>query len=504
MANLDTTTRSVAHVWHPVEPLSDADRAIDLADVRPLYQAWRAAKEQIKQANGEGLRQFTDRLVRSLSIETGIIERIYDLDRGTTEALVTHGFVQDLVARNSTNIEPSALIEILRDQEAAIRLVMDCVASSRPLTKGFLHELHATITRHQPTTDAVDQFGNHVQIPLRRGAFKEFPNNPVREDGALHEYAPPLHVNSEIEKLLAWFSEYLEAEDPIIVTAWFHHRFAQIHPYQDGNGRVARALSTLVLLKADLLPVVVDRDSRSDYIRALEAADRGTLSPLVVQFATLEKRAILQALSVDTQRPVEKSRSISHEVIASLKAKLERRQADKDQQLRQVNSVARALRDHAATVIEAGMATLAQTLSVVDDDARGFVHLGGPDKYNEHWYKFDVIQSAKSSGKWVNFEEDHYFVKATIRVENVRLVFVASLHHIGRELSGVMEGTAFAQLESFESGAADHASAKHYAVCSLEPFVMAWNTNVAEVKPLFDQWLDSALAVAFKEFADRI
>jgi len=61
-----------------------------------------------------------------------------------------------------------------------------------------------------------------------------------------------------------------------------------------------------------------------------------------------------------------------------------------------------------------------------------------------------------------------------------------------------------AQLDSFESGTSDHAAARHYAVCSLEPFVIAWNTNVRDVTPLFDQWLDSALAVAFKEFADRI
>lgn len=503
MTTIPTPERPIAYGWRPIEPLSAADRAIDLADIRPLYAAWRAAKERIKKANGEGLRQFTDRLVRSLSIETGILERIYDLDRGTTEALITHGFIQDLVARSSTNIEPAALIEILRDQEAAIRLVMDCVANNRPLSRGFLHELQSTITRHQPTADAVNQFGNRIKIPLRRGAFKEYPNNPVRDDGSIHEYCPPVHVDSEVENLIRWFSEYVQVEDPILVTAWFHHRFTQIHPYQDGNGRVARALSTLVLLKSDLLPVVIDRDARSDYIKGLEAADHGDLLPLVSQLATLEKRAILQALSVETERPFETARSISHEVIASLKAKLERRRAVKDQQLRQVNVVAKSLRDHAAIIIERGLRTLEQTVSGVADDAHGYINLGGPDKYNEHWYKFDVIQSARTSGKWVNFDEDHYFVKASIRVNDVRLAVVASLHHIGRELSGVMEATAFAWLESFESSA-DHASAKHYVICSLEPFVIAWNTNVNDVIPLFDQWLDSALAVAFKEFGDRI
>ena len=39
--------------------------------------------------------------------------------------------------------------------------------------------------------------------------------------------------------------------------AWLHHRFVQIHPFQDGNGRIARALSTLIFVKAGWFPLVV-------------------------------------------------------------------------------------------------------------------------------------------------------------------------------------------------------------------------------------------------------
>lgn len=113
--------------WKPIEPLSDAERSIDLADIQPLYESWRAAKQRLEQSSPEGLQRFATRLVRRLSIETGILERLYDLDRGTTEALVTAGFIEDLVARSSTDIEPARIISILSDQEAAIKLVMDCV-----------------------------------------------------------------------------------------------------------------------------------------------------------------------------------------------------------------------------------------------------------------------------------------------------------------------------------------------------------------------------------------
>ena len=83
--------------WQPIEPLSDMEKAIDLAATRSLYDSWKASKVRLKQSSEESLRRFTERLVRRLSIETGILERIYDLDRGTTEALVAKGFVDDLV-----------------------------------------------------------------------------------------------------------------------------------------------------------------------------------------------------------------------------------------------------------------------------------------------------------------------------------------------------------------------------------------------------------------------
>jgi len=120
--------------WKPIQPLSQQDRSIDLAAIVPLYESWRASKARLQQSSPTSLKDFTQRLIRRLSVETGILERLYDLDRGTTEALVAHGFVEELVSRSSTDIEPSRLIDILRDQEAAVELVTDCVACSRELT----------------------------------------------------------------------------------------------------------------------------------------------------------------------------------------------------------------------------------------------------------------------------------------------------------------------------------------------------------------------------------
>ncbi|MDP2999379.1 MAG: Fic family protein [Bryobacterales bacterium] len=488
--------------WKPINRLSDDERKTDLAAMRPLYENWRASKKRLQETSEAQLAEFNRRLIRRLSVETGILERLYELDVGTTEALVANGFLEDLVSHSSTNIEPARLIDILRDQEAAVQLIVDCVAKNRELTKGLLHELHTILTRHQETTAAVDQFGNRLEIPLLRGKFKEQPNNPKRPDGSLHQYCPPIHVDSEVDNLLAWLPEYAK-EDPIIVAAWLHHRFTQIHPYQDGNGRVARALTTLVLLRADLLPLVVDRDLRAEYIKALELADQAQLSTLAEIFARLERNAILQALSVDADAEISSQKSLTSAVIGSLADKFGKRRTQKVAELRQVNSVAVALRARAHLLLEKSFAEIEPTLSQVGEPTI-YVRDGGPDSKTAHWYKYEVVQSAREAHRFANFAEDHYFVRGLIRVNTERLTFVVSFHHVGRDLTGIMEATAFSKLESYEDSEDRESLSERFSLCSVEPFVFTHRTDVNEIADAFGKWIDAALAVAVKDYGDRL
>jgi hypothetical protein len=94
-------------------------------------------------------------------------------------------------------------------------------------------------------------------------------------------------------------SQHLSNEVPVEVeAAWLHHRFTQIHPYQDGNGRVARAIGSLVFLKVGWFPIVVTREDRVRYIEALEVADDGDLRLLVGFFVGVQKRALFKATKI--------------------------------------------------------------------------------------------------------------------------------------------------------------------------------------------------------------
>lgn len=151
------------------------------------------------------------------------------------------------------------------------------------------------MTQSQSTTEAVSPTGEVVQVPLIQGDWKKEPNYPYR-DGIQFRYCPPEQTASEMERLVEMHQRHSEiGVPPEVEAAWLHHRFTQIHPFQDGNGRVARALSSLVLIRAGMFPLIVPRDEKTIYLQALERADDGNLSSLVTLMSRRQEVAFQKA-----------------------------------------------------------------------------------------------------------------------------------------------------------------------------------------------------------------
>ena len=111
-------------------------------------------------------------------------------------------------------------------------------------------------------------------------------------------FRPPEHVHSEMDNLIRMHGEHAAKNiAPEVSAAWLHHRFIQIHPFQDGNGRVARSLASLVFIRAGGFPMTIrDADNeREKYIDSLEAADKGNLQPFISICAECQKRTCAKA-----------------------------------------------------------------------------------------------------------------------------------------------------------------------------------------------------------------
>ena len=114
------------------------------------------------------------------------------------------------------------------------------------LTENHINQLHQTLLRHSEKDE------HH------RGAYKKLRNDVVAIDadgkqlGVVFETATPFATSREMESLVAWTRKAIEEESlhPLLIIAVFVVQFLAIHPFQDGNGRLSRILTTLLLLRA--------------------------------------------------------------------------------------------------------------------------------------------------------------------------------------------------------------------------------------------------------------
>lgn len=105
---------------------------------------------------------------------------------------------------------------------------------------------------------------------IDRASAGSYRNLDVRASGTNHVYPPHYLVNDLMQEFIKWM-ESEEAQDlhPLKLATEVHYRFVSIHPFKDGNGRTARLLMNLALLRNGYPISIITNDLRSEYIEAL-------------------------------------------------------------------------------------------------------------------------------------------------------------------------------------------------------------------------------------------
>jgi len=98
----------------------------------------------------------------------------------------------------------------------------------------------------------------------------------------VHRGAPQRQVNGLLKELVSWYRKNKTKYHPILIAAVIHNQFENIHPFQDGNGRVGRLILNNILLKHNFPPVNIDFKNRSEYYLALQDYEkRGNIRPTI-------------------------------------------------------------------------------------------------------------------------------------------------------------------------------------------------------------------------------
>ena len=472
--------------WESIEDLPNNWLELSSNELGSLAAIWKDSADKLRES--EALMRFNERLQREWAIETGIIENLYSIDRGITQLLIEKGIEASLIPFGTTDKPAERLVPILRDQQEVLEGLFDFVAQHRDLSTSYIKELHQALTRHQDTVQAVNGLGRLVEVRLLRGEWKKQPNNPTRPNGEVHQYCPPEHVAAEMDRLIEMHKRHKEqGVPPEVEAAWLHHRFTQIHPFQDGNGRIARALASLVFLRAGWFPLVIHRDDREAYITALETADSGDLSALLLLFSRVEKRAFNNALSLSETVLLE------HDPLGQIiSAATDKLGARRREHFRQIQARAFEVSGELESVAEGKMQSVALDLhsKLQSIDQHYFALPDRSNEENDFWFKNQIVNLAKQLGYYADTRTYRSWVRLKI-IEDRRTEIVLSFHSLGSTFLGVMAVSAFLEhRDRTEDG--ESALDGPYKLCG-EVFQFSHLEESEGVVDRFNEWLDEVL-----------
>jgi Fic family protein len=465
--------------WRPIEDLPQNWPELAAPELPALSAAWQKYSEKLR--DSDSLKHFNERLIREWAIETGIIENLYSIDRGVTQTLIEKGIEASLIPFGTTDIPVARILPILKDQQEVVEGLFDFVKQRRELSTSYIKQLHQVFTRHQEETTAVDTLGRVVDVALLRGEWKRLPNNPTRPDGGIHEYCPPEQVASEMDRLIAIHKEHQQkGVPPEIEAAWLHHRFTQIHPFQDGNGRVVRALASLVFLRARWFPLVINRDERADYIESLEKADRGHLLTLVKLFAKIQNKAFNQALSLSEQ--VILAGDPLQQIIAAATERLKERKQVSSAQF----TLSHHLEEFTMQKLSSEAAKLREALRSVDPTYGAGVTRNV--EQNVGAYALDAKGIAREMGYQADSDTYHAWLRLDI-IERHNSQIIVSFHSMGADVLGLMAISAWIRLPNLGQPSTP---------LSETPFQISLQDDEAQVTQRLDKWLDDVLLVGLE------
>jgi Fic family protein len=198
------------------------------------------------------------------------------LTYGETKAFIMHG----LTAKG----KPFKDYLDIRGHDQVIDVLADIVRRREELTESAIRELHKILLVEPYQSDAITPAGISTTRRIEIGTYKTTPNHVQTSTGQTHFFANPEETPARMADLVHWYREERDRVDlhPIILAATFHHQFVSIHPFDDGNGRMARILMNLILMQSGYLPVVLKLDRKSEYFLALEKADVGEIEDFVI------------------------------------------------------------------------------------------------------------------------------------------------------------------------------------------------------------------------------
>lgn len=269
----------------PLEPSDDKT-------IQQLFQRW----ENLQNKESEALQQF----IRLACIATNVIEDVFQFEGQTWPKLIRRGFYVnsiDGISQISKKKKKETVIQILKNTQESLQYISECLNDSNNFTTDFIKKIHATLLKNDNIDEEQDE-GITVYRLICTGKFRKVACIVTHQDETeVTQYCHHSDIDSEMASYCEKARDMLENEtiNPFMKAAWLQWAFLRIHPFEDGNGRVSRIISSIPLTKLHLPPIVVTSEHKPEYFQALHRADREyDLKPLSLFLCSSLVRAMAE------------------------------------------------------------------------------------------------------------------------------------------------------------------------------------------------------------------
>ena len=278
---------------HRFETSNDANTGI-MDKVQTIMERWQALQPLSERDRDFLSRRFTiDFNYNSNHIEGNT------LTYGQTEILLLFGKivgeaeVKDVQEMTASNVG----LKMMTD-EAKLKDI--------PLTQNFIRQLHHTLLREDYAVYRNLPGGEITSYVIHAGQYKTRPNSVITRYGDRFEYASPEETPALMTDLVNWYNQAEQSGKftPVELAAIIHYRYIRIHPFEDGNGRIARMMVNYILCRHDFPMIVVRSRKKKAYLEALHKTDL-TVGATPSLGAHASKRDIQQFLTYFTNLFVE-------------------------------------------------------------------------------------------------------------------------------------------------------------------------------------------------------
>ncbi|MBU2213212.1 MAG: Fic family protein [Patescibacteria group bacterium] len=163
-----------------------------------------------------------------------------------------------------------------KDHQEALDFLYELVSGNRcTISEHLIRQLHQLI----------------VQETEKEFAGK-YRDGAVMIGGATHTPPDAVDVPRQMKKLIEWLKTNEKKLHPVVLSAILHHKLVAIHPFFDGNGRTARLVMNVTLMRNGFPLAIILKTDRKKYYSVLQKADSGTVEPLVLFVAQAVERSL--------------------------------------------------------------------------------------------------------------------------------------------------------------------------------------------------------------------